>query len=330
MIIKEEKTLCGIAGIIYRDSKQSEKLGADLISIIQPLESRGPDSCGVAFYSDSATGSKPIKLIVRSDEPPSDRIRSSLHDWLRQVAPVQSIDIVADSYRILLNPVEDLRFDLKPFMQSLHQRFPMLHFMSAGHQLEIFKEVGEVQNLVSKYSLSPFTGSHGIAHTRMATESTVDLDHCHPFTSSYDLSIVHNGQLSNYYRLRFQLERAGIVFETHNDSEAIAHYVYYQLLQGLTLEETLEKFLTEVDGVYTFLLATPEKVALVRDQFAAKPAVIYETDEKVAIASEYRAFLNMPGFDPSATIREPDASEINVWTVGAHQRQPQLSTLGAK
>lgn len=320
--------MCGIAGIIYPET--STDLGADLVSIIQPLESRGPDSCGIAFYSDSMTSdsiteaSPTTKLVVRSDEPPSALMQHELERWLAESAAVHAIEIVADSYRIQLTPVEGRRFDLKAFMAQLHQRFPHLHFMSAGHQLEVFKEVGEVHNLVNKYGLSTFSGSHGIAHTRMATESIVDLDHCHPFTSSYDLSIVHNGQLSNYYRLRFQLERAGIGFETHNDSEAIAHYVYYQLLQGLTLEEALEKFLHEVDGVYTFLLATPEKVALVRDQFAAKPAVIYESHEKVAIASEYRAFLSMPGFDSSASIREPDAGEVNVWTVGASQRQPQL------
>lgn len=322
--------MCGIAGIIYRNPQRYTQLGTDLVSIIKPLESRGPDSCGIAFYDASATETASIKLVIRSDDPPTDAVWAELQRWLTQFAPIQSMETLADSYRIQLTLAEGLRFDLKPFMAALHQTFPRLHFMSAGHQLEIFKEVGAVQNLVNKYGLSTFAGSHGIAHTRMATESIVDLDHCHPFTSSYDLAIVHNGQLSNYYRLRFQLERAGIVFETHNDSEAIAHYIYYQLLQGMVLEEALEKLLREVDGVYTFLLATPEKVALVRDQFAAKPAVIYETDEKVAIASEYRAFLDMPGFDPNATIREPDAGEVNVWAVGAPQRQPQLSTLGAK
>lgn len=317
--------MCGIAGIIYRDSTQYAQLGADLVSLIRPLESRGPDSCGIAFYQGQATADR-LKLVLRGDDAISDQTQTELIHWLSLVAPVVSATALADSQRLVLDVTDGLRFDVRTFQRELHTTFPTLHVMSAGQQLEIYKEVGAVSNLVDKYGLSVFAGSHGIAHTRMATESVVDLDHCHPFTSSFDLSIVHNGQISNYYRLRFQLERAGLVFETHNDSEAIAHYVYYQLMQGRSLEDALERFLVEVDGVYTFLLATPDKVALVRDRFAAKPAVIYETDERVAIASEYRALLDLPGFDANASIREPDAGEVNVWAVGAVQREPQLST----
>jgi methylamine---glutamate N-methyltransferase subunit A len=138
-------------------------------------------------------------------------------------------------------------------------------------------EVGPVQSLVRRYGLEEFTGSHGIGHTRMATESVVDTYHSHPFTSGFDLSIVHNGQISNYYRIRAVLERRGMVFETHNDSEASAHYVHYQLLQGKSLEESLHKLLKDLDGTYTFLVATADKMALVRDKFAAKPAMIYES-----------------------------------------------------
>jgi len=234
--------LCGIAGIIYRSPAFYSVLGRDLLALIQPLESRGPDSCGVALYGTQAAQAK---------------------------------------------------------------------------KLEVYKEVGAVESLAEKYGLSRFSGSHGIGHTRMATESVVDTHHCHPFTPGADLSLVHNGQISNYYRLRFQLEQSGIVFETHNDSEAIAHYIHYQLSQGKALEAALEKLLHDIDGTYTFLVATPDKVALVRDQYAAKPAVIYETEEMVAIASEYRALLTLPNFDPTVPLREPDAGEINVWaTVG--------------
>nr|WP_268890169.1 hypothetical protein [Gloeocapsopsis dulcis] len=186
--------------------------------------------------------------------------------------------------------------------------------MSIGQLLEIYKEVGTAENLFQRYQLKGFAGSHGIGHTRMATESVVDTYHSHPFTSAPDLCLVHNGQISNYYKLRFSLEKKGIAFETDNDSEAIAHYIRYQLLQGFSLEQALQNLLNDIDGTYTFLVATPDKIALVRDKFAAKPAAIYETPEMIAIASEYRCFLNLPHYNPNAKISEPDAGEIKIWS----------------
>ncbi len=234
--------MCGLAGIIYRTPELYSHLGRDLLSLIKPLTSRGPDSCGVAVYSPTI-------------------------------------------------------------------------LYSVGQGVEIYKEVGGVENLAQKYGLLSFSGTHGIGHTRMATESVVDTNHSHPFTAGNDLSIVHNGQLSNYYNLRYQLEHRGANFATNNDSEAIAHYINYLLLEGKSLEAALNQLLNDIDGTYTFLVATSEKVALVRDQFAAKPAVIYESSNLIAIVSEYRGLLNLTNFDPTVTIREPDAGEINIWSV---------------
>lgn len=195
-----------------------------------------------------------------------------------------------------------------------------MHLISSGQLLEIYKEVGAAENLFQSYELKNFAGSHGIGHTRMATESVVDTYHSHPFTSAPDLCIVHNGQISNYYKLRFALERQGVGFETENDSEAIAHYIHQQLLLGKMLERSLHDLLKDIDGTYTFLVATTDRIALVRDKFAAKPAVVYESEKMVAIASEYRCFLNLPNFDPSAVIYEPDAGEINIWSVNSFEQ----------
>jgi amidophosphoribosyltransferase len=308
--------MCGIAGIIYRNPELYSHLGTDLLALIQPLESRGPDSSGVALYGHAAPPQH-IKLLLRGqgDWP-------QVTQYLEQCATVSSTNTVNDVHQLVLNLTER-QLNVQALKRDIHSRFPGVHFSSAGQTLEIYKEVGAVENLDHNYGLRSFAGSHGIGHTRMATESIVDIDHCHPFTSNFDLSIVHNGQISNYHRLRFHLERAGMVFETQNDSEAIAHYIYYQLLQGNPLETALEKLTQDIDGTYTFLVSTPDKVALVRDKFAAKPAVIYETDDMVAIASEYRALLNLSTFDPSANIREPDAGEINVWAVSSPTRELQ-------
>ncbi len=303
--------MCGIAGIIYRDSAKQQGLSLDLMSLVQPLERRGPDSCGVGLYGNRVDVDQ-LKMLFLAEE---EVVWEEVWPWFAPFTSSLEFELVGHGYRVVIHWQDPYSFDLGQFKKSLAVRFPQIHLMSVGQQLEIYKEVGPIQRLVRKYGLEAFTGSHGISHTRMATESVVDTYHSHPFTSGFDLSIVHNGQISNYYRLRAVLERRGIVFETHNDSEAIAHYVHYQLRQGKSLEESLHELLKDLDGTYTFLVATPEKMALVRDKFAAKPALIYESPALVAIASEYHCLLNLPGFDPTAVVREPDAGEVNIWSV---------------
>ncbi|MBF2000469.1 MAG: amidophosphoribosyltransferase [Synechococcales cyanobacterium C42_A2020_086] len=302
--------MCGIAGLIYHSPALYSSLGSTLLALIQPLESRGPDSCGIALYSDQITAGQ-VKLLLHGTEATPWQ---QVHPWLEQAVRIVQRRDVPQGLQLTVD-LSHSTFDPVRFKQELHQQFPSLHVVSIGQSLEIYKATGSVESLSRKYGLSSFSGSHGIGHTRMATESVVDTHHSHPFTSSYDLSLVHNGQVSNYYKLRFQLERMGAVFETQNDSEALAHYIHYQLLQGKSLEAALHQLLQDVDGTYTFLVATGDKVALVRDKFAAKPAVIYETENQVAIVSEYRALLTLPGFDPAATIREPGAGEVNIWSV---------------
>jgi glutamate synthase domain-containing protein 1 len=260
-----------------------------------------------------------LKMLLLTEE---QVVWDNLWPWFQQFASGLEVEPVGDDghgYRLVLQRQAPYYFDLGPFKQALAKNFPQIHLMSVGQQLEIYKEVGPVQGLIQKYGLEEFTGSHGIGHTRMATESVVDTYHSHPFTSGFDLSIVHNGQISNYYRLRSVFERRGMVFETENDSEAIAHYLHYQFLQGKSLEEALHGLLKDLDGTYTFLVATEGKMALVRDKFAAKPAIIYESPEMVAIASEYHCLLNLAGFDSTAAIREPDAGEINIWSIANRQ-----------
>ena len=309
--------MCGIAGVIYRHPDE-QKLGADLLNLVEPLESRGPDSCGVGLFGHSVPAQ--MKIVLQAQENIDwDAVKQSLS----QLAEIGAFEPLATGARVILQN-KNHYFQLGALKAAL-ATFPGLHLMSVGQQLEIYKETGAAAHLFNKYQLQDFRGSHGIAHTRMATESVVNMDHSHPFSAAPDMCIVHNGQISNYYRLRFSLERQGVVFETNNDSEAIAHYLRYQFLQGKALEEALQNLLSDFDGTYTVLVATPHKIGLVRDKFAAKPAVIYESETMVAIASEYRCFTHLSSFDPHATIREPDAGEINVWSVDslspAHSHQ---------
>lgn len=300
--------MCGIAGIIYRNLQVYKNLGSDLLNLIQPLETRGPDSCGVGLYGNSVESNQ-IKIVLLAEGAIE---WEEIKQLLGKLFVVASFTAIGNGKLVTL---EGKIFNSKELIHQLGACFPQVHLMSYGQFLEIYKQVGSAQSLFENYDLKTFAGSHAIGHTRMATESVVDTYHSHPFAAGEDLCIVHNGQVSNYYKLRFALEGKGVVFETHNDSEAIAHYINYHLTQGKSLEAALHSLLNDIDGTYTFLISTSDKVALVRDKFAAKPAVIYESPEMIAIASEYRCFLNLPTFDPSATIREPDAGEINIWSV---------------
>jgi glutamate synthase domain-containing protein 1 len=315
--------LCGIAGVIYRTSERYQNLGLDLLNLIGPLESRGPDSCGVGLYGN-AVKPQQVKVLLLSE---GNVQWQGVKKGLEQLAEVVKFEHIGTGCRMTLQWKDSQGFSSEELRTKLANDFPQLHLMSMGQQLEIYKEIGAAANLFQKYNLKTFAGSHGIAHTRMATESVVDTYHSHPFTSALDMCIVHNGQISNYYKIRFALERQGVVFETHNDSEAIAHYLHYQLLQNKSLEAALNSLLKDFDGTYTFLVATSDKVGLVRDKFAAKPAVIYESTEMVAIASEYRCLINLPNFDPNATIREPDAGEINIWSVATTPTQNRELTV---
>ncbi|MBE9046497.1 hypothetical protein IQ255_19140 [Pleurocapsales cyanobacterium LEGE 10410] len=302
--------MCGIAGIIYRDSQKNSRLGRDLLRAIAPLESRGPDSCGVGVYRPEVRHSE-TKLVLRGTAQVDwQKLPQVLNGWAK-IVETKQIDLDCWVRLELQNcTIDDLKVQLA-------KHFPQVHLQSSGQQLEVYKEVNDAASLFAKYNLAEFAGSHGLAHTRMATESMVDNLRAHPFMVAPDMCIVHNGQIANYHKLRFELERQGIEFETDNDSEAIALYLRVQLLQGMTLETALANLSQDFDGTYTFLVATPDKVGLVRDKYAAKPAVIYESETMVAIASEYRALLNIPDLDPRGSFREPDAGEINVWSVGS-------------
>jgi glutamate synthase domain-containing protein 1 len=184
--------------------------------------------------------------------------------------------------------------------------------MSAGRRIEIFKEMGSPREFVERFELGQFSGSHALAHTRMATESRVTTEHSHPFSTGLDLCLVHNGSLSNHNWLRRKLRREGIEFQTDNDSEVAAGYLTWRLREGASLQEALEGCLDDLDGFYTFAVGTADGFAVLRDPIACKPAVMAETDDWVAMASEYRAIAVLPGA-ADARVWEPEPGRVYVW-----------------
>jgi len=194
----------------------------------------------------------------------------------------------------------------------LRGRFPELRVMSAGQTIEIYKEAGSPREFVENFRLAEIQASHALGHTRMATESAVTTEHSHPFSTGLDLCLVHNGSLSNHNVLRRKLRHEGIEFETDNDSEVAAGYLTWRLREGASLEQALEGCLEDLDGFYTFAVGTAEGFAVLRDPIACKPAVMAETDDWVAMASEYRAIATLPGAE-SATTWEPEPGRVYSW-----------------
>jgi glutamate synthase domain-containing protein 1 len=194
----------------------------------------------------------------------------------------------------------------------LRIQHPELRIMSAGSAIEIYKEKGPPREFVRQFRLHELNGSHALGHTRMATESAVTTEHSHPFSTGMDLCLVHNGSLSNHNRLRRQLRDEGVDIQTDNDSEVAAGYLMWRLREGDSLEDALDRALTDLDGFYTFAIGTKDGFAVLRDPIACKPAVMAETDDWVAMSSEFRAIAQLPGA-ANAEIWEPAPATVYTW-----------------
>jgi amidophosphoribosyltransferase len=272
-----------------------EQLGAELSTMLALLSDRGPDSAGVAFYREPAPDGH-TKLTLYAADP--------TFDW--SAVGGELVDVRARHAVVLLpGDADETEADVRA-------RFPELRVMSAGRVIEIYKEVGLPTAFADAFRLSEFSGTHGLGHTRMATESRVTTMGSHPFSTGHDLCLVHNGSLSNHNRLREELRREGLSFATDNDTEVAAAYLTWRLREGDTLEQALEGCLDALDGFYTFLVGTADGFAVLRDPVACKPAVLAETDEWVAMASEYRAIAVLPGA-ADARIWEPEPTVVYAW-----------------
>jgi methylamine---glutamate N-methyltransferase subunit A len=296
--------MCGIAGLYTKTPALQEALGVHLSAMLEQLAFRGPDSAGVAFYRDPAPlGSCKVSLHSPTPDP----------GWGALAAELRAeFDGVSDPSVRATHAVFVIGAEADVAQAWLAQHHPELTLMSAGRSIEIYKEAGRPQDFVRRFALHELAGSHALGHTRMATESRITTDHSHPFSTGLDLCLVHNGSLSNHNQLRRELVREGIRFRTDCDSEVAAGYLTWRLREGATLEQALEGCLDDLDGFYTFAVGTADGFAVLRDPIACKPAVMAETDEWVAMASEYRAIAVLPGAQ-DAELWEPVPGRVYSW-----------------
>ena len=295
--------MCGIAGLFSKSSEVSESLGGHLGEMLLQLGDRGPDSAGVAVYRDRvAPGSSKVSL--HSGDPRQDW--ESLQAALDDAFGAGEAEVRASHAVIVVEA------DADTTVGWLRERYPELRVMSAGEAIEIYKEATLPSEFVQRFDLASMSGTHALGHTRMATESKVTTDGSHPFSTGLDLCLVHNGSLSNHNRLREELRAEGIEFQTLNDTEVAAGYLTWRLREGASLEAALEGCLEDLDGFYTFAVGTVDGFAVLRDPIACKPAVMAETDDWVAMASEYRAIATLPGAD-TARMWEPEPAKVYSW-----------------
>ena len=296
--------MCGIAGLYTKSDSLRPELGALLAGMLEQLIFRGPDSAGVAFYREPApAGSCKLSLHSAADDPGWEALGAELGDVFGAASPPR----VRASHAVFV-----VEADAPAVQAWLGAEHPELTLMSAGSSIEIFKAAGSPIDFVERFRISEIDGSHALGHTRMATESRVTTEHSHPFSTGLDLCLVHNGSLSNHNRLRRMLRRNGIEFQTDNDTEVAAGYLTWRMREGASLEQALEACMDDLDGFYTFAVGTADGFAVLRDPIACKPAVMAETDQWVAIASEYRAIAVLPGAADALTW-EPEPGRVYSW-----------------
>lgn len=302
--------MCGIVGLFLKDKSLEPQLGSLLTKMLVTMTDRGPDSAGIAIYSSDSMGKS--KIVVQSDTPEIDFVE--LDDALGKIIGAPVTMKITNTHAVLSVPqgaVENVR-------SAISQVNPTLRIMSRGDSLEIYKEVGLPKDVAARFEIEQMSGSHGIGHTRMATESAVTTMGAHPFNTGADQCLVHNGSLSNHNSLRRKLRREGILIETENDTEVGAAYLTWQMQKGATLGEALKSSLDDLDGFFTFVVGTKDGFGVVRDPIACKPAVMAETDQYVAFGSEYRALVDLPGIE-DARVWEPEPATVYFWS---HADQP--------
>ena len=300
--------MCGIVGLLLKKPALHERLGEFMVPMLIGMTERGPDSAGMAVFGPPLPGQQ-RKISLYSGLTDD----GAAYDWVGLVDAINAALKVHATPAIKGNHAV-LRFEgpadpVKAFVKAYDAK---LHLLSTGRSIELYKDIGTPAQVAERYDFAHLAGSHLVGHTRMATESAVTPDRAHPFTAGEDFCLVHNGSLSNPNGVRRMLEPRGIRFETDNDTEAACRFLEWRLREGDTLHAALQKGFEALDGFYTFLMGTATELALIRDPFACKSAVVAETDDYVAIASEFRSLAHLPDVK-HATVFEPAPEEMYVW-----------------
>ena len=291
--------MCGIVGIYLKSKKYEKDLGKMLSGMLINMESRGPDSAGFAIYKKEKK--QEFKYSICINNLAFEKFKKDISKKIKYNKILKNSDHVILSSKEIPKKVLSILSELRG-----------ISLVGYGKSIEIFKQIGNPKDVVKKFNLDKFSGTHGIGHTRMATESAITTDGSHPYSTGSDECLVHNGSLSNHNNLRRNLTKRGINFKSENDTEVAAGYISNSLLNKKNLKETLKSGLSDLDGFYTFIAGTKKGFAIVRDEIACKPAVISETKDYVAIASEFQAMAHLPGVN-TANIFEPEPGIVYSW-----------------
>lgn len=296
--------MCGIVGLFLKDDSLSPRLGGMLSDMLVTMTDRGPDSAGIAVYGAETSGG--FKVTVQAEDPETAFAQLAEH---LSAATRQPCSLAAKSTHAVISTAPD---NAAALISHLRESHADLRIMSTGEAMEIYKEVGLPRDVSTRFDIGAMGGTHGIGHTRMATESAVTTMGAHPFSTGADQCLVHNGSLSNHNSLRRKLQREGVRIETENDTEVAAAYLTYRMQQGRNLGQALEDSLDDLDGFFTFVVGTKNGFGVLRDPIACKPAVMAETDAYVAFGSEYRALVSLPEID-AARVWEPEPANVYFW-----------------
>ncbi len=309
--------MCGIAGLIHKG--KSSNVGSEMTAMLQALKHRGPDSTGYAVYGEPTAGDYVMRIKVAERED-MDRGRGIVDVLAERIATVEAI--LAEHKAVVKSKEEATAYALRYVIthsgdtEELAKHIEEtegVEVLSMGNGLELIKDLGDAGEVAEAYGLNDFTGTHAIGHTRMATESDVDIRSAHPYWAFpyNDVSVVHNGQITNYWIMRRQMERKGHRFMSNCDSELLAVYTADNLANGVSLEESLTRSIQEIDGVFTYLVATKDQLGMAKDTMAAKPLVLFESDDLIAMASEEIAIRAILPHEIDTT--DPYDEEVRVW-----------------
>ena len=299
--------MCGIVGLLIKNPKMRANIGELMLPMLIGMTERGPDSAGLAIFGKAVAADQRKFSLFTSEL--DFNWQKLAQDFEKQLASKVSGFSLKVNHAILTTHLEPAK--VKEWLKA---HYPQIHLLCVGQLMDIYKDVGTPAQVAARYGFEQFSGSHLVGHTRMATESAVTPAHAHPFTAGEDWCLVHNGSLSNPNNLRRKLQYEGIEFETDNDTEAACRFLQWRMREGDDLKTALEHGFEELDGFYTLLMGTKDQLALIRDPFACKPAIIAEHDDYVAISSEFRSLAHLPDIK-NAKVFEPSPKEMYVWKI---------------